>query len=126
MTAMRRHYGAETPTQVPPIPLPDMPGVVFLESVESICNEAERMQHCVASYIDLAVGGNCYLFRVSYKGVEATVEVGCEGKVRQAQGPRNQRNKAACWGKTVLNRWAAKLPAKDTARRYVAEEDIPF
>jgi hypothetical protein len=127
MTAMRRHYGAETPTQVPPIPLPDAPGVIFLDSVGSICNEAERMQHCVASYIDLAAGGNCYLFRISYKGEEATVEVGCEGKVRQAQGPRNQRNKAARWGKRLLNRWAAKLPAMtDAPRRCVGEEDIPF
>jgi hypothetical protein len=60
------------------------------------------------------------------------VEVGCEGKVRQSQGPRNQRNQATAWGRRLLGRWARQLPALDfTGRRPVfanAEEDeeIPF
>jgi len=59
------------------------------------------------------------------------VEVGCEGRVRQAQGPRNQRNRAAVWGKRVLNRWAVQLPPGGyCGRRYapVMEngDEIPF
>jgi hypothetical protein len=126
--ALRRHYGAETPTQRPPVALPADEGVEFLGSVAAVCAEAERMAHCVASYIDLAVRGNCYLFHVQYKGEEATVEVGAEGKVRQAQGPRNQRNRAARWGRRVLARWAATLPppAGRAGMPAIEEEDIPF
>src|SRR5207237_7604362 len=91
LSAMRRAYGIDTPTRMPPIPLPEVAEVRFLDTVGAVCNEAERMQHCVATYVDLAVQGNCFLFHVDYKGEEATIEVGCEGAVRQAQGPRNQR-----------------------------------
>jgi hypothetical protein len=124
MDAMRRQHGADTLTRPPPIPLPDLPGVRFLDTVGGICAEAERMSHCVAAYIDLAVMGNCYLFHVEYRGEEATVEVGFEGKVRQAQGPRNQRNQAARWGKRALNRWAADFPAALPGK--FDPEDIPF
>ncbi len=128
--AMRQYYGGQTAVMTPPIELPAAPGVSFLGSVAAICTEAEQMQHCVASYIDLAVQGNCYLFHVRHKGEEATVEVGCEGRVRQAQGPRNQRNAAAVWGKRMLARWAAKLPAPTTAQQkgyFPPEEDgVPF
>lgn len=130
MNAMRQHYGAETPTMVPPIPLPELPEVRFLDTVSAVCGEAERMHHCVASYIDLAVQGNCYLFHVQHKGDEATVEVGCEGKVRQAQGPRNLRNRASVWGRRVLNRWAKQLPPGGyCGRRYapaIDGDEIPF
>jgi hypothetical protein len=127
LAAMRYHYGAATPTAVPPIELPPSKDVRFLDTVAAICGEAEKMQHCVATYIDLAVQGNCYLFHVCHKGEEATVEVGCEGKVRQAQGPRNQRNGAARWGKRLLARWAAKLPPPPpAARRWLGDDDVPF
>jgi hypothetical protein len=130
MQAMRQHYGADTPTMPPPLALPAIEGVRFLDTVSEVCAEAERMGHCVASYIDLAVQGNCYLFHVTYKGEEATVEVGCEGKVRQSQGPRNLRNRASAWGKRLLNRWAAMLPSGGyCGRRYSAAldgDEIPF
>jgi hypothetical protein len=103
--------------------------VRFLDTVGAICAEAERMQHCVATYVDLAVGGNCYLFHVEHKGEEATVEVGCEGAVRQAQGPRNQRIRAARWGKRVLEYWAAGFPPGLAGHGPVAEgadEGVPF
>jgi hypothetical protein len=125
LAAMRQHYGAATATALPPIELPGSKDVRFLDTVAAICAEAERMQHCVASYIDLAVQGNCYLFHVTHKGEEATVEVGSEGKVRQAQGPRNQRNGAARWGKRLLARWAAKLPAP-AGRRWLGDDEVPF
>ena len=134
MAAMCRHYGTDTPTLLPPLPLPEASGdeeVRFLDTVGAICAEAEQMQHCVASYIDLAVQGNCYLFHVHYKGEDATVEVGCEGKVRQSQGPRNQRNRASAWGRRILGRWARQLPALDFTGRPPAgpageDEEIPF
>jgi hypothetical protein len=132
LAAMRRQHGADTPTSRPPIPLPEQPQVRFLDTVGAVCSEAEVMQHCVASYIDLAVQGNCYLFHVHYKGEDATVEVGCEGKVRQSQGPRNQRNRASAWGRRTLARWATRLPPPPfTGRRQAwaageQDEEIPF
>jgi hypothetical protein len=127
--AMRRYYGGQTAVMAPPIDLPGAAGVSFLRTVAAICAEAEQMQHCVASYVELAVRGNCYLFHVRHKGEEATIEVGCEGRVRQAQGPRNQRNAAAAWGKRVLARWAAKLPPPAAAQQqgyHLGNEEIPF
>jgi hypothetical protein len=128
--AMRLYYGGQTAVTAPPIDLPVAPGVSFLATVAAICTEAEQMQHCVASYIELAVRGNCYLFHVRHKGEEATVEVGCEGRVRQAQGPRNQRNAAAVWGKRVLGRWAARLPAPTAEQQKgyspLGDDEVPF
>lgn len=130
VSAMCQHYGGETKTKLPPIALPEQRGIRFLDTVGSICAEAERMRHCVTSYVDLAVQGNCYLFHVEYRGEEATVEVGCEGKVRQSQGPRNQRNDASAWGKRILNRWASRLPKGESrGGRYLPEldpDEIPF
>ncbi len=128
--AVRRQYGADTPTAAPPVPLPDRPEVRFLDTVGAICTEAETMQHCVASYVDLAVQGNCYLFHVHYQGEDATVEVGQDGKVRQSQGPRNQRNRAATWGRRVLARWGRQLPPLPCPVARTAwlpeEEELPF
>jgi hypothetical protein len=132
LAVLRRHYGEATPTTRPPLPPPEAPELRFLDSVGAVCAEAERMQHCVASYLDLAVQGNCFLFHVAYKGEEATVEVGCEGRVRQAQGPRNVRNRAARWGKRALNRWAAGFPPPPAGGRRsvhlagLPDDDIPF
>jgi hypothetical protein len=127
--AMWHNFGGQTAVMTPPIDLPAAPGVSFLGTVSAICTEAEQMHHCVASYVEPAVRGNCYLFHVRHKGEEATIEVGCEGRVRQAQGPRNQRNAAAIWGKRVLARWAAKLPlpAPEQQREYWPADDVvPF
>jgi hypothetical protein len=132
MAAMRRHYGSATPTTRPPLAPPEAEGIRFLDSVGAVCTEAGRMQHCVASYLDLAVQGNCFLFHMTYKGEEATVEVGCEGRVRQARGPRNVRNRAGRWGKRVLNRWAAGFPPPAASSRRsvhlggLPDDDIPF
>jgi PcfJ-like protein len=118
-----RLHGNDTLTRRPPIALPGVAGVRFLDTVGAVCAEAEQMRHCVASYVDLAMTGNCFLFHVDHEGEEATVEVGCEGRVRQAQGPRNLRNKAARWGKRVLNRWASAFPSSGYAGYH---DDIPF
>jgi hypothetical protein len=128
--AMRRNFGPQSAVTAPPIELPAAAGVSFLGTVAAICTEAEQMQHCVASYVELAVRGNCYLFHVRHKGEEATIEVGCEGRVRQAQGPRNQRNAATVWGKRVLGRWAAKLPHRTAEQQeghsLIGDDEIPF
>jgi hypothetical protein len=128
--AMQRLYGPDALTARPPVAPPEDPRIRFLDTVAAVCAEAEQMRHCVASYLDLAIGGNCYLFHVSYQGEEATIEVGGEGKVRQAQGPRNQPNRAARWGKRVLNRWAASFPQPVYPARRMAcpplEDDVPF
>jgi hypothetical protein len=86
------------------------------------------MHHRVASqtYIESAIDGNCYLFHVTHRDDEATVEVGVEGQVRQSPGPRNQRNKATAYGNRVLSARAARLPGAAERRYTTASGDIPF
>ena len=107
--------GRSAKTSLPPIPLPDLPGVRFLDNVEAVAEEGVKMRHCAISYTDDAVNGFAYLFHVEHDGELATVEVGHDGKVRQAQGPRNRRNRAADWGKRVLARWARDFPDEPTS-----------
>ncbi|MFO0876840.1 MAG: PcfJ domain-containing protein [Gemmataceae bacterium] len=126
---MRLRHGDSTPTVMPPVPLPTAVGVRFLDCVGAICAEAQRMQHCVASYIDQAVHGGCYLFHIDHEGEEATVEVGTAGKVRQSQGPRNLPNRAAAWGKRLLNRWGKSFPfatSMPVPVIHCGDDDIPF
>lgn len=99
------NLGLETQCSIPPIPLPDSPGVKFLGTVNDISQEALKMKNCVASYASKAVNGNCYLFHVTYRDKEATVEVSPYGIVQQAYGPRNFRNSAAKWGRRMLGKW---------------------
>lgn len=101
--------GGDAPAATPPVPLPETPGVTFLGTVARICEEGERMTTCIASYARKAVKGRCYLFHVEQGGEEASVEVTPNGRVVQAYGPRNQRNRAAAWGKGVLNEWGRQL-----------------
>lgn len=99
--------GEETPTQHPPIPLPADPRIKFLDTVGSICEEARRMGHCVATYSSNAVRGECYLFHIQHGCEGATIEVGQDGKVRQAYGPKNHRNQACRIGTRLLTTWGA-------------------
>ncbi len=41
--------GDNTPTQAPPIPLPEDPNIRFLSTVKDVCEEGQRMRNCVAS-----------------------------------------------------------------------------
>jgi hypothetical protein len=124
--AMLRAYGPARMTAWPPVPLPTADGVRFLDSVAAVCQEAEAMQHCVAWYVEQAVNGGCYLFHVAHRGEDATVEVGAEGRVRQSQGPRNQSNAAATYGKRVLGRWAKGLPRWIGLEGGEEADDLPF
>src|SRR5262245_38214677 len=51
-----------------------------------------------------------YLFHVEHAGEHASVEVGEDGRVRQAFGPRNQCNDAAQWGAQALSRCGSQFP----------------
>ena len=61
-----------------------------------LCKESEDMDHCVYSYADHCIQGNCFIFSVSYKSEEddnkkkiATVEISRGKKLIQARGPCN-------------------------------------
>ena len=90
-----KRFGTERKLALPPIPLPEVPGIHLLKTVGDAVAEGERMQHCIASYSDQAVEGRCFLFHVEYQGENASVEVSYTGKVVQARGPCNSSNKAA-------------------------------
>ena len=100
---------AETETARPPIPLPEQPGVIFLDSVASIIAEGERMRHCIGQYAEGAVAGQCYLFHVEHAGETASVHVSPAGRVEQAYGPSNRRNSASLCGARALARWGTGL-----------------
>ena len=87
-------YGDTTEVARPTIPLPEEPGIRFLETVGEICDEAEEMEHCVASYARDTIRGTSFLFHVNFGGETATVEVGPSGTVYQAVGPKNRDNAA--------------------------------
>jgi hypothetical protein len=110
--------GLSAPTVRPPVPLPGDPRIAFLDTMEAVVREGERMRHCVATYARAAARGECFLFHVRHRGAEATVEVGANGVVLQASGPCNQDNAAARWGRRRLAAWgAALLPAPVRRRR---------
>ena len=67
------------------------------------------MKHCIATYAERAVRGDCYLFHVEYDNQHASVEVDLYGQVRQARGPRNTCNRACVYGQRVLRRWGEQL-----------------
>jgi hypothetical protein len=124
--------GAERKTHPPCIPLP-APDIRFLNTVGEICEEGERMQHCVASYAVQAVAGRVYLFHIDHKGESATVAVNRHGLVEQAQGPRNSENNAVTWGTQMLRKWGKELNAAREFQPPSAEqvfdlpmEEIPF
>jgi len=94
-----------------PLPAKLAEDVTFLETVEDVCEEGARMINCVASY---ARGGEGSLLSIPCPrcGEEATVEVGRDGHIRQAAGPRNRTNAAARWGRRALERWGNSFPSE--------------
>jgi hypothetical protein len=93
----------------PPIPVPMVSGVTFLNSVGQIVEEGERMHHCIATRVQDALHGRCYLFHIDHQGRRASVEVSAQGQIAQAQGPHNTDNAAVSWGATQLRAWGARL-----------------
>jgi hypothetical protein len=100
-----------TPTAFPPLPPPDVPGLHFLATVGEVIEEGRRMGHCIGFYADRAVSGDCFLFHVEHAGQVASIEVGAEGRVRQAAGRHNQRNSASDWARRELAGWIARWPS---------------
>lgn len=103
-------FGGDRATARPPIAVPDTSAIRFLATVADVVAEGAAMGHCIASYAHSAVQGTCYLFHVEYDGEVASVQVGPDGRVVQAFGPRNRRNMASEWGAQALNRWGRQFP----------------
>ena len=108
-------YGPEKLLAKPPIPLPSLPGVRFLQSVGDLCQEGEDMEHCIATYTGKALNGVAYLFHVDHEGERASVQIDWHGNVLQARGPRNSDNLAAEWGRKVLQKWGVGLRLRSIA-----------
>jgi hypothetical protein len=100
------HVPPTTKTARPPIPLPHVSGIRFLETVADLINEGARMHHCVATRRGAAVAGEGYVFAVNDgAGGFATVQVDNLGRVVEARGPKNRDNSTAAWARRVLTRW---------------------
>lgn len=108
-TKIKNMVDPDLATKVPPIPLPDIDGVQFLSDVEQIYIESEKMDHCIGYYARRAVTGESFLFHVERRGVEASVEVTADGRVRQASGRYDESNEASRWGCRVLTEWGGGL-----------------
>lgn len=104
-----QRFGPNTETALPPIPLPLIEGVQFLSTLTDLSEEGQKMEHCIASYAERAVQGNCFLFHVDFRGEQASVEVDWFGNVVQAYGPKNVKNAASQWGTKVLAKWGRGL-----------------
>jgi hypothetical protein len=87
-----------------------------------------EMKHCIASYAERAVNGNCYLFHIEHGDETASIEVDYLGRVLQAQGPRNKRNAATRWGTRALRKWGGGFPSDVQSPELLPMgiEDLPF
>lgn len=103
--ASGRELDQKLDTKKPELALPEDANIKFLSTVGDVYEEGEKMGHCVASYANAAVQGNCYLFHIDFNGEMATAEVSKDGYISQIRGPRNQENKACEYGKKILEDW---------------------
>ena len=110
-----KKLGGQTKTAIPSVPLPQLPGIRFLSTVEEIVAEGHEMSHCIANYAKGAVRGRSYLFHVERNGEHASVQV-VRGGVAQSYGPMNRINDASIWGKRVLSPWARSLKTNKRKR----------
>ena len=119
---IKSQYSDETITKAPPQFILDAitnnKKVKFLDTVQAVRNEGADMGHCVSSYADKAVKGDCFLFHIDYKEEKATVEIVYKYNwinhnprfkrpaleresdrltLRQSHGPGNKDNKASKW-----------------------------
>ncbi len=105
------HYHVEqvppsTKTARPPIPLPGVTGIRFLETVDDLIMEGWRMAHCVATRRGAAVAGESFMFAIDdADGGQATVQMDNHGRVVEARGPKNRENSTAAWARRALTRW---------------------
>lgn len=121
------HHGNQ-PAAVPPIPLPESNekcDVRFLDTVEAIVAEGEKMEHCISTYIEKALAGDAYLFHIDHRpsGESASVEVDRHGKVIQSRGPRNCINSAAIQGQSLLEKWGKNIISSNPVLAYSGPHD---
>lgn len=99
-------------TGVPPIGLPEIPGVTFLATWREVYREGSLMKHCVASCLASALSGHSYLFHCDHKGHHATIQVSADGRIMQANGPCNAPNPAVGYASNRLAKWGSGLRAQ--------------
>lgn len=116
---------------LPPIELPKIEGLKFLEDSDSLAEESKKMNHCVYhSYRELAFRGICYLFHFEYENEHCTIEVSQGGDIVQSKGPKNIQNNATKQSYKVLKKWCNNL--KDYAinlslkNNILKNNEIPF
>ena len=68
---------------VPPVPLPTVPGLSFLSTAGAIRAEGRRMGHCIGTYVCHAATGRSYLFHFKRGAAAASIEVSAGGVVRR-------------------------------------------
>lgn len=100
------------PARRPPIPLPEVAGLRFLETRAEFEALEARMQTHVDEYADLAVLGVRYLFLTEHAGHIATIEVATDGFVVAATGPGHTDNPACAWGRAVVEPWGRDLAGR--------------
>lgn len=103
-------YEGSTRLASPPVTLPNLSEIKFIATIDDLCQEAVEMQHCIASYAERAIEGDCYLFHIEHNNDLATVQVAPDGQIVQAHGLRNGKNNAVRWGKCQLRRWGKSIP----------------
>ncbi len=101
--------GLEAPMVKPPIPLPKVRAIRFIDNLGGLIQEGDTMQHCVARYHLFGLSGTSYFFHIDGPGGGATAEVTHEGRVLEVQGPQNRRNTTVPRAVRHLRRWARGL-----------------
>lgn len=71
--------------------------ITFLEKAGNLYEESTKMNHCVRTYVNKAMKGECYLFHVEVGNELATVEINKSGQIIQARGHSNSSNAATKW-----------------------------
>jgi hypothetical protein len=64
-------------------------GIRQLINGTELLNEGQAMHHCVASYVDRCLSGDCYIFHVSSGKQHATLEVSPSGSILQFKSYHN-------------------------------------
>ena len=116
---------SETVLPLPPFPLPEIPGLRFLDTVGALYREGTAMRHCIAGYAHAAIGKSSYLFHYDCGEEMASVELGPDASVRQCFGPCNTVNNAAVLVRQLLHRWKQTLSTEEEAPA-VELADVPF
>jgi hypothetical protein len=115
ITRYLTHLDGKTTATLPPITLPTDSAITFLASAEAIFNEGASMGHCIATYAETAVRGQCYLFHVDYQNTQASVMVDIYGKAVQSYGPHNTITPASEYGARMLSAWGIAFPPPETS-----------